>query len=412
METLNPFFEWLLKTSFQASLLIGLILLLQILLRSRLSVRWRYSLWLVLLIRLSLPWAAQSSVSLFNLLPRDVGSLVAPFSAEPSVNVDADRESVRGNFALSDIFDTTENTAVINDSKSIPVSDKHTIPQGLPESSISAHLQWAQLLPLVWFAGAAALAIYVLATNFRLWRIVKVRRPLTEKKILDLLEDCKAQMGVQTILGIVQTNSIKSPALFGFIRPRLLLPEGLIESVNPAELRYIFLHELGHLKRYDILQGWLMAALQVLHWFNPLIWLAFYRIRTDRELVCDALAMGTMKSDEPPQYGRTIVNLLERFSRTQYLPSMAGILENKAHLKRRITMIAKFQKSTKKSTVVAVILTLALGCLVLTNAQAKAQPKNNNPELLAGEFVDLLVSGKFTTATKNFGNRSHKNMVF
>ncbi len=402
METLNPFFEWLLKTSFQASLLIGLILLLQIFLRSRLPVRWRYSLWLVLLIRLALPWAPQSSVSLFNLLPRDVGSLVAPLSAEPSANVDADRESVRGDFALSDIFDTTKDTAAINDSKSIPVSDKHTMPQKLPESYISAHLQWTQLLSLVWFAGAAVLAVYVLATNFRLWRIVKARRPLTEKKILDLLEDCKAQMGVQTILGIVQTDSIKSPALFGFIRPRLLLPEGLIDSVNPAELRYIFLHELGHLRRYDILQGWLMAALQVLHWFNPLIWLAFYHIRTDRELVCDALAMGTMKSDEPPQYGRTIVNLLERFSRTQYLPSMAGILENKAHLKRRITMIAKFQKSTKKATVAAVILTLALGCLVLTNAQAKSQPKNNNPELLAEEFVELLVSGKFTTATKNF----------
>lgn len=92
METLNPFFEWLLKTSFQASLLISLILLLQIFLRSRLPVRWRYSLWLVLLIRLALPWAPQSSVSLFNLLPRDVGSLVAPFSAEPSANVDADRD--------------------------------------------------------------------------------------------------------------------------------------------------------------------------------------------------------------------------------------------------------------------------------------------------------------------------------
>ena len=402
METLDPFFDWLLKTSFQASLLIGLILLLQVLLRSRLSVRWRYSLWLVLLIRLALPWAPQSSVSLFNLLPHDVGSLVAPFSAEPSANADVGREPVRSDFALSDIFGNTEDTAAINDSKSIPVSDKHTMPQELPESSISAHLQWTRLLPLAWFAGAAVLAVYVLATNFRLWRIVKARRPLTEKKILDLLEDCKAQMGVQTILGIVQTDSIKSPALFGFIRPRLLLPEGLIESVDPAELRYIFLHELAHLKRHDILQGWLMAALQVLHWFNPLIWLAFHRVRTDRELVCDALAMGTMKLDEPPQYGRTIVNLLERFSRTQYLPSMAGILENKAHLKRRITMIAKFKKSTKKATVMAVILTLALGCLVLTNAQAKAQPKNNDPELLAGEFVELLVGGKFTTATKNF----------
>jgi len=56
-------------------------------------------------------------------------------------------------------------------------------------------------------------------------------------------------------------------------------------------LRYVFLHELGHLKRGDILVNWLMALPLVLHWFNPLVWYAIQRIRVDGESACDALAL-------------------------------------------------------------------------------------------------------------------------
>jgi len=79
-----------------------------------------------------------------------------------------------------------------------------------------------------------------------------------------------------------------------------------------------------------------MSLLQVLHWFNPLVWLAFYRMQTDRELACDALVLTCTRSGESKDYGRTIVNLLERFSR----PRWAG----------------------------AMLLLAALACVVLTNA--------------------------------------------
>ena len=106
----------------------------------------------------------------------------------------------------------------------------------------------------------------------------------------------------------------------------------------------MFLHELSHIKRRDILTGWLMTALQILHWFNPLVWLAFHRMRVDRELACDALALSYAKEEENQPYGRTIIKLLEGFGCSTWAPSMAGTVENKNQMKERISMIAKFRQ--------------------------------------------------------------------
>jgi len=86
----------------------------------------------------------------------------------------------------------------------------------------------------------------------------------------------------------------QEPALFGFVRPRLLLPQGMLETYSLENLRYVFIHELAHLRQRDIYLGWLMALLQVVHWFNPLMWFAFGRMRADRELACDTLAISTL----------------------------------------------------------------------------------------------------------------------
>ncbi|UCE50047.1 MAG: PD40 domain-containing protein, partial [Phycisphaerales bacterium] len=154
----------------------------------------------------------------------------------------------------------------------------------------------------------------------------------------------------------------------GFLRPRLLLPKGMIEALSEQELRYVLLHELAHLKRHDIYIGWLVSLLQILHWFNPLVWLAFYRMRADRELACDALVLARTQSDEPKSYGRIIVSLVERFSRPQRLPGMAGILETKAQLKRRVTMITRFKKNSYQWSPLAVALIIIIGCLSLPDA--------------------------------------------
>jgi len=358
---LLPLFDWLLWTTIQAAVLFCLIMLIQFILRTKLPIRWHYCLWLLLLIRLTIPWLPESKISVFNLVPRSIqqGRILESYSKPPSV------------------YDMGFY--------------RHIQPENATESQQEAiSVRFMRMVPLLWLLGTLLLALYIGAGNFRLWWLVTRERPLTDQKILDLLEDCKSEMGIRTILGVVMTDKVKCAALFGFLRPRMLLPAGIIETLSREELRYIFLHELGHLRRRDIYIGWLMSLLQVLHWFNPLVWLAFYRMQTDRELACDALVLTHTRSGESKEYGRTIVNLLERFSRPQHLPSMAGILETKSQLKRRIRMIAKFKKTSRPSWAGAMLLLVVLACLVLTNAYVAKADFNFGEPVNLGSTINTV----------------------
>lgn len=337
MESLSiqlwPFFEWLLKTTLQASLLIGLIVLVRSVVRGKLDVRWHYFLWIVLLIRLVLPWAPQSRFSIFNLfrmlLERGPTELTAGNSAIISGNSFAGQQGLWGIFV--------------------------------------------NMLPIMWLAGALVLICYLFFSNLVFWISVSRERPFADKSMSELLEKCKLQMGIQTSLRIIVTDKIKSPAIFGFLRPVLLLPVGMSEALSIEELRYVFLHELAHLKRHDIFVAHFVSIVQILHWFNPLVWLAFYRMRSDRELACDALVLSTMNIDEPKKYGRAIISLVELFYQNRRLLAMVGIMESKSELKRRVTMIAKFKKISKKWSLLAVLVIAVIAAIALTNAVSSSE---------------------------------------
>lgn len=362
MTYVQPFFDWLLQTTLSGSVVIGLILVAQKVLGGKLGPRWSHALWLVLLIRLVLPGTFTSQINLFSLVPL--------FDRQIEQQQPSDTAKEQETSQTSQISDNSPAIAGQRQE-----SDVGRQKQTTPRPGILANLQnkskpWVaflrRALPLLWPAGAVVIGLYLFLSNFLLWRIVKRERPLLDQKTLELFEECKERMGVQTLVGLIPSARIKSPALFGFIRPRLLLPMEMLEEASQEEMRYIFLHELAHLKRHDIYLGWLTSLLQILHWFNPLVWFAFYRMRADRELSCDALVLSRTGKENSQDYGQAIVGLLRRFSRSRPLPVLAGILENKSQLKRRITMITQFKKNSYQWSPLAVFLILALGFVSLS----------------------------------------------
>jgi hypothetical protein len=113
--------------------------------------------------------------------------------------------------------------------------------------------------------------------------------------------------------------------------------------------------------------------LQVIHWFNPLLWFVFNRIRADREIACDSYVLSLIKEGENGRYGNTIIDLLEYASRSDVIPGLVGIVEDKNEVKRRITMIAEFKNSKYAWPFLATALCLVLGLVSLTDAEpAKA----------------------------------------
>ncbi|NIP26214.1 MAG: hypothetical protein GWN67_27520 [Phycisphaerae bacterium] len=374
---LSEIFGWLLRTSAFAGVLVCLVLVVKAAAGGRLAARWHYLFWLLVVVRMIMPWLPQSTVSVLNLIPDS-----AKWGARTILSTEVGGKE----------FDM--------DAVAIKPMDA--------DLSAGPVLRVADMLALVWLAGSLVLAGYVFVSNFRLWRIIKSVRPLTEQRILDLLEDCKRQTGVETILGIIVTDRVKSPALFGFVRPRLLLPVGIIETHSAKELRHIFLHELSHLKRCDILLGWVTTLLLVIHWFNPLVWYAFYRMRQDRELACDASALSTMGVGESEKYGMTIVRLLEKFSQARSLPIMAAVSEDKSNLKKRIAMISEFKKEPYLWSVLAVTLIIVLSFVTLTNATQRVlvPPTRENLLRVLGQSLSYRREAKLQEGIDDYTDAS------
>ncbi len=362
--------QWLLKTTSQGSLLVCLILLIKVVLRDRLPARWHYLLWLVLLARLVLPWTPPSRISVYRLIPYSLPSshATSAVSVTRSGGTGARLDVPTGDAPLARGA-TADRTAIPPGSPSGDVEPTVVVPRVTAHAPGGFLCLLASALPWVWLAGAALLAGRILIRVFGLRRIVGSERPVTDQQTLDLLEDCKMQMQVRTLVGVVITDKVKTPALFGFLRPRILLPQGLTETLGPDGLHCVFLHELAHLKRRDIYLAWLVCLLQVLHWFNPLIWFAFRRMRADQEVAADALALTAARVEESRRYGQTIVGLIERLSRPQDLPSLAGIVESPSHIERRIRAIAGFERDSRRSLPWVVALLILVACISLTDAR-------------------------------------------
>ncbi|MBN2317153.1 MAG: PD40 domain-containing protein [Sedimentisphaerales bacterium] len=370
METLStytqPFFEWLLRSTVQAGIVICLIFLIQAVLRNRLTARWHYALWLILVVRMVLPWAPQSRFSIYNLAPWQTETEAPTHAtleqnAEPAT-IAAEPSTAPQTTAGPQPADTTERQ---NTSLPAPIRPSHAS----PDAAAQMPFRLSGVLPFLWLAGAMLLGTYIVVSNLRLWRAASVECPSTDTQTLDLLEECRTAVGLRTIVALVPSQTINTPVLLGFVRPRLLVPKSMAEKLNREELRCVFLHELAHVKRHDIAIGWLTTLLQVVHWFNPFIWLAFHRMRSNRESACDALVLSRMQGEETQNYGLAIVSLLEHFSAPQPLPGLAGILESKSQLKRRIAMITQFKNNSYRWSPLAVILMVILAGISLPDAR-------------------------------------------
>jgi bla regulator protein BlaR1 len=339
------------------------VLAVKLVVGNRLAGRWHYYLWLLVVFRMLMPWAPESRISMFNLIPDSLQfkrvDFISGAFGEANIKSAEAKAGPGGRAESADYISKTDLTSSHSLAGEIG-NWSRTIGRG------------GGIFPFLWLAGVVVLLTYMYASNVSLWSAVKCERALTEQRILDLLENCKAEMGVRTVLGVAETDGVKSPALFGFIRPRLVLPRGILEGLSHEELRHIFLHELAHLKRHDIFLSWVTSLLLVVHWFNPLVWYAFYRMRQDRELACDDLTLSAMDADESCEYGRTMVRVLERFCQSRRLPILAGVVENKSELERRITMISRFKKQSYRWSVLGVVLIAVVGCATFTEAEKTA----------------------------------------
>ncbi|WDL93287.1 M48 family metalloprotease [Bacillus sp. HNR-4] len=348
---LPHFFDWLIETSLMASILVGFILCIKILFRNKLTPRWQYMLWSVLMIRLLLPWSPDSSYSIYSLLSyRSSVSEVIPKnmpSTESMMNIESDRK-----VELESHAETVTKS-------------------GKPEVNVSTEQQTTlslyKIALYVWLAGLIVLAVITFITNRRLYFYIKKQPDITDEQVVTVFNRCKQSMKMKKAVSLRLAGKIASPTVFSFFRPKVLLSKKHMKVLNEQQLQYVFYHELAHIKRNDVAVNWIMYSLILLNWFNPILWYAYFCMREDQELACDAYALTFIDKEEQIAYGHTIITLLEHYS--FQVPSLANLSRNKRTLKRRIVMIKKFQKKSYRLSLLGIIVIVAIASLSLFNAR-------------------------------------------
>lgn len=341
LTSLTEFFEILLRTSGRGALMAVGVLAVQAALGRQLPARWRYSLWLAVLAALLLP-----------PLP------------SPSINVAPYTETTVLRYAFP-------APAAVEQNETLPPTNAAPVP--VAPSRLSG---W-EIATLGWAAGAMIAIAFWLSAHALLLRRFQRGAQATSEEIVAQVQECAEVVGLRRLPRILQAAAIQSPAVTGFGRATLLLPADVEDRFTAAELRFVLLHELAHLRRGDVLLNWLVTALLALHWFNPVLWFAAARLRMDRESACDASVLCLCASDERSAYGHTLLKLHTVLAGCHRNPAFVGILERAGSLRQRIQHIATYRSGGAAWGIGAALL--AVGWLLCTGVELVAQTAATSP---------------------------------
>ena len=364
--------RWLVEASWQVAVLVGLVLIAQLVFGRFLTPRWRYALWLLVVVRLAIPWSPEFEA---GALRWDVESFSRPFpawidapivratkGADPATDPNAGLETARP--------DRDENVAVSATSSTPAISSAPAEP---PIATTTPTLDAVSIAVLVWASVTALLMLRAVVREVSFRRRLRRATPIEDARTLALVEECRQIVGVRRPLTIVETDLVGSPAVYGLLRPRLLLPTGFVNELTPTELRPVLLHELFHVRRGDVRANLVLSVLSAAYWFHPLVHLAIRRLRATRETARDWDALRATPDAAAAGYARTLLKLVENRPNGTLAPAV-GFTQGGRDLKRRILMIAAFerlQSRTPLATAAGAALLIALGWVTFTQAAPK-----------------------------------------
>ena len=228
----------------------------------------------------------------------------------------------------------------------------------------------------VWAAGVLGAGAWWLVGVLRLSGVMKRQRVPTPAAVLRLVEQESVNLGRGEAAApeVVVLRDWGQAAVQGCWRPRLLLPEAWVRDLSGDELRLVVRHELAHVKRRDNLWSALGFGVAALHWFHPLGWLALRRLRVEAELLCDEEALRGRGEAGRREYGRVLIQMMERQSLWPALPhAVAAFARQRNDIQHRILMIAQPNRAQRWSRAAAWLILPTLSLALLTAGEEESR---------------------------------------
>lgn len=316
----------LLNMSYQGGIVICFILLARYILHMiKAPKKYSYYLWMIVFVRLICPFSFESVLS------------VLPQETEP----------IKSTIIYDQVPEIHTGSATIN----------QVVNNILPEANATTSVNPMQVIMAIaegiWLVGISILLIYSVISYIRL----KIRL-IGSTSAGTLLG---SQIGADNIY---MADYVETPFVLGFLKPRIYLPS----TIKEKEISYILLHEQAHIRRKDHMIKLIVFAVTIIHWFNPMVWIAYMLINQDMEMACDEYVMKNyeMKDDNDDirkEYATSLLNLSIGRRKILGVPLAFG----EGNLKGRIKNVTRYKKPLISVAICAVIACVILGVALLTS---------------------------------------------
>ena len=358
---MNELFLKIISMSLSASWLILVVLILRLVFKK--SPKWmNVLLWGIVAVRLICPFSLESSVS---LIPDSVGSgeLVTKWADDYIDDIDIyTPDSIYYDAAIGagrePIYDGEGGYYVVtkHDQLGEPATIYNTI---IP------------VLSVIWFVGMVILVLY---TVISYWRI-----------------HSKINTAIRYKDNIFQTENVNSPFVLGIIEPKIYLPFHMDEQ----DMEHVIAHERAHLKRKDHVWKPLGFLLLTIHWFNPLMWLAYILLCRDIELACDEKVIKELGNEQKADYTQALVSC----SVKRHMIAACPLAFGEVGVKERIKSVMNYKKPALGVVLVSISACIVIAVCFLTN------PKHDSYTLRiivpAGSTEEFVYSDEEICTTKS-----------
>lgn len=336
---INIFFKEILLTSIVGSILFIFIICMKQLFKKIIDVSSSYKIWFILILCLLVPF-----------IPVDLPDIVnynVPRVTEESIN------NIVKNINTIEVVQLTQDDAKAD--KSVKQENTKQIFNFNMNS-----------LSLIWLCGLIGYFIYMCFINFKIRKMISASKSNIDVQTMEAFNQCKLKMGITKQISVVSVESIEQPCIYGFFKPVVLLSNKCADKLSQSQKEYIFIHELSHYLRKDNLTNWVLIALKMIYWFNPIIGYAIKRMKEESELACDDLALSYITHKDYQGYAMTILDLLDIVSKPKYVLTTVSIINGRKRIERRINMIYDFKKSTKFRKVISCLIAIVIASIGVT----------------------------------------------
>lgn len=344
---MDDFIRTFLSISLSGAILICFILLLKPFYQSRISKRWQYYIWLLVILRLLIPVTTDFGIDRFSV-SEEMGEGMDPITDEEQISGDN----------IPPAHTSRQTNGFLTGMDSVFLT--HT-----GAFSLGAYLIFA------WITAALILILHKVWVYYGFIRYLKAgNQEVSDLAVLNLLGERKEELKIKRKIELYCNSNISSPIMTGFLHPAIIIPE---ENIETIKMSYILRHELVHYKQGDLLYKWLAQITICLHWFNPFVYLIGKEVNQTCELACDEVIIKSLDESEKRTYGDTLLSFLK--SKGSYGRSLASVTlsEGARQMKERLGAIMDYQKKSKRIKAVTCMLTLGI-CIFGVTISAWATP--------------------------------------